>query len=102
MQNRAIGWYFETVNRLQYTYSWPHYLVMKSEVPDEKPIVLRVEKAIETGNFEERIGVISNTPTGDVRQCFFPVMKKRNYNVNNIVCRSSICLSVHRLHCILA
>jgi hypothetical protein len=28
---------------------------MKSEVPDEKPNVLREEKAIETGNFEERI-----------------------------------------------
>ena len=83
-QNHAIDWYFETVNRLHYAYGWPHYSGMKSGEFDEKSIVLMVERAIETGNLEEIIGVIPNTHSGEIRQRFCDVMNKRNYNVNNI------------------
>jgi hypothetical protein len=84
MQNCAIDWFFETVNRLHYAGRWPHFLNIKSEELDEKPIVLMVEKAIETGNFEEITTVIPDTPSGDIRQRFNEVMKKKNYSVENI------------------
>jgi len=84
MQNRTIDWYFAIVNRLYYANGWPHYLSTKSKRSDEKSIVLMVERAIETGNIEEIIGVIPYTHAGDVRQRFHHVMDKRNYNVDNI------------------
>ena len=84
IQNLAINWYFQTVSRLKYANGWPHCPGMKSERSDEKPIVLMVERAIETGNIEEIIGVIPCTHAGDVRQRFHHVMDKRNYNVDNI------------------
>ena len=84
VQNRAIDWYFAIVNRLYYANGWPHCLGTKSERSDEKPIVLVVERAIETGNVEEIIGVITDTLAGDVRQRFHNVMDKRNYSIDNI------------------
>lgn len=84
IQNRAVDWYFKTVNRLHYASGWTSCPGMKSESIDENPIVLKVERAIETGNINEIFGVIPDTPTGDVRRRFCDVMNKKNYNVNNI------------------
>lgn len=84
MQIHAIDWYFESVNRLHCSYGWPHCLGMNSERANETPIGLIAERAFETGNFEEIIGFIPNTQTGNVRQRFHNVMSKRNYNVNDI------------------
>jgi hypothetical protein len=84
MQNGAIDWYFETVNRLHSVNRRMLYTCLKPGVLDESPIVLKVERAIETGNFEEIKGVIPNIHAGDVQQRFHYVMDKRNYEVNNI------------------
>jgi hypothetical protein len=84
MQNRAIDWYFESVNRLFYANVWTHCYRMKSEGIDVKPIVLVIERAIESGNFDEIGSLIPNTREGDARQRFCDLMSKRNYDVNNI------------------
>jgi hypothetical protein len=84
MQNQALDWYFETVNRFHSAGRWSDYLNMKFEGLNKKPIVLKVERAIETGNFEEIRGFIPVTYVGDAKQRFQHVMNKRNYSVNNI------------------
>lgn len=43
-----------------------------------------MERACEGGNFEEITTVIPDTPTGDMPQRFNDVMKKKNYDVENI------------------
>ena len=84
MQNRAIDWYFETVNRFHLANRRMLYTCLKPGGLEESPIVLKVERAIETGNFEEIIGVIPNIHAGNVKQRFHHVMDKRNYDLNNI------------------
>jgi hypothetical protein len=83
MQDRAIDWYFETVSRLHSANKLTLYPCLKPGGRDESPIVPKVERAIETGNFEEIIGMIPNTYAADVRERFNHVMGKRNYDVNN-------------------
>lgn len=83
-QNRAIAWYFKSVNRLHCMYGWPDCLDMKSEGSDMKKITLMVERAFETGNFEEINCIIPNTHTGDVRERFHNLMIKRNYSVDDV------------------
>jgi len=84
MQNRAINWYFETVSRLHSANKGALYTCLKPVEVDESPIVLKVESAIESGNFEKIISVIPNTHASDVRERFHHVMDKRNYDVNTI------------------
>ena len=84
LQNRAIDWYFETVNRFHLANKGALYTCLKPGGLDENPIVPKVERAIETGNFEKIIGVIPNTHAADVREHFHHVMDKRNYDLNNI------------------
>jgi hypothetical protein len=84
MQNCAIDWYFETVNRLQSANRRMLFTSLKPAGSDESPRVLKVEKAIDTGNFEEIRSVIPPTHSGDVKQRFQQVMNKKNYPVNNI------------------
>jgi hypothetical protein len=84
MQNRSIDWYFETVCRLHSSNRKMLYNCLKLGGLDENPIVLKVERAIETGIFEEISGVIPLTHVVDVKQRFQQVMNKRNYDVNNI------------------
>jgi hypothetical protein len=43
MQNHAIDWYFESVNRLHCMYGWPDWLGVKFEGSDEKTIALMYE-----------------------------------------------------------
>ena len=83
-QNRAIDWYFKSVNRLHCMYGWPYYLDMKAERSDEKTITLMVERAFETGNFEEINRIIPTTHSGYVRERFHNVMVKRNYSVDDV------------------
>jgi len=84
MQNRTIDWYFETVNRLHFTNKGASHSCLKQGDRDESPIVPMMERAIETGNFEEIIGIIPNTHAADVRERFHHVMDKSNYDRNNI------------------
>ena len=84
MHNRTTDWYFESVNRLHCMYGWPNWLGVKFEGSDEKTIALTVERAFESGNFEEINNLISNAHSHDVRERFHNVMIKRNYAVDDV------------------
>jgi hypothetical protein len=84
MQNQAYDWYFETVKRFYRASRWPDYLTTQSGGLAEKPLVLKVDKAIESGDFEEIRYIIPVTHEADAKQRFLHVMNMRNYPVNNI------------------
>jgi len=84
MQNRAIDWYFDIVSRFYSANKGALYTCLKPGGLDESLIAVKVERAIETGNFEEIIGIIPNTHAADVRERFHHVMDKSNYDRNNI------------------
>lgn len=82
--DRIVDWYFETISRFHSGYYGPHNLNISTKTPEEKSIIFLVESACESGNFEEITTVIRDTPTGEMRQRFDDVMKKRNYCEENI------------------
>jgi hypothetical protein len=82
--NPITDWYFKTVNRLHSVYYGSHNLNISAKALVEKKIILLVDKAFESGNFEEITTVIPDTPTGEMRQRFNDVMKKRNFSVEDI------------------
>jgi hypothetical protein len=84
-QNHSIDWYFKSVNRLHSRYGWPDYPGMKFKETDEKTIVMMVERAFETGNFEEINTLIPHSHSGDVQERFHNVMINRNYSVDDVV-----------------
>jgi hypothetical protein len=77
--DRTADWYFETVNRLHAACHGPRNLSISTKTPEEKAIILLVEGACESGNFDEITTVIPDTPAGEMRQRFKDLMKKRNY-----------------------
>jgi hypothetical protein len=83
-QNHSIDWYFKSVNRLHSRYGWPDYPGMKFKETDEETIALMVERAFESGNFEEINSIIPLNHSGDARERFHKVMMKRNYSVDDI------------------
>jgi hypothetical protein len=82
--NHIIDWYFATVRRFHFVCYGPRNLNISIKRPEEKTIISLVEKACESGNFEEIATVIPDTPAGEPRQRFNDVMTKRNYGVENI------------------
>jgi hypothetical protein len=76
--NHTTDWYFETISRLHSLYYGPHHLCISAKPPEEKAIILLVERACESGNFEEISMVIPDTPAGEMRRRFNDVMKKKN------------------------
>ena len=84
MQNRAIDWYFDTVSRFYSANKGALYTCLKPGGLDESLIAVKVERAIETGNFEQIIGIIPDTHAADVRERFHHVMDKSNFDRNNI------------------
>ena len=84
MQNCAIDWYFDTVCRYYSANKGALYTCLKPGGLDESLIAVKVERAIETGNFEEIIGIIPDAHAADVRERFHHVMDKSNYDRNNI------------------
>ena len=82
--DRSADWYFEAVNHLHAMGYGPRNLSISSKTPEEKAIILLVEGACESGNFEEITAVIPDTPAGEMRQRFRDLMKKRkNYCEEN-------------------
>jgi len=77
-RNRTADWYFETVNCLHVTGHGSNNLSISTKTPEEKAIILLVQRACESGNFEEIAIHIPDTPTGELRQHFEDLMKKRN------------------------
>jgi hypothetical protein len=84
MQNQAYDWYFATVNRFFNTGRPRDDLTIQFRGIAEKPLVLKVDKAVENGNFEEIRDIIPFTHEADAKQRFQHVMNMRNYPVNNI------------------
>lgn len=84
MQNQAYDWYFATVNRFFSTSRSYDYLKTQFGGLAEKPLVLKVDTAIESGNFEEIRDIIPITHEADAKQRFLHVMNMRNYPVNDI------------------
>jgi cell division inhibitor SulA len=84
MQNRAVDWYFDTVSRFYSANKGALHSCLKFGDRDESTIVPMMERAIETGNFEEIIGIIPNIHAAEVRERFHHVMDKSNYDRNNI------------------
>jgi len=79
-----VDWYFTTVNLFHSGYYGPRNLDISTKTPEEKMIISLVERAFESGNFEEIGTIIPDTPTGEMRQRFDDVMKMRDYRVENI------------------
>jgi hypothetical protein len=82
-QKQAYNWYFETVNRF--------YLSIKSSDCQTTQsqgltgnLFLKIDRAIESGNFEEIREIIPITHEAEAKQRFLHVMNMRNYSVNNI------------------
>ena len=88
--SNTVDWYFETINRLHSMYYGPHNLSISTKLPEEKAIILLVERACESGNFEEITTVITDTSAGEMRQCFNEVIKKRNYDA---ITAGRVCVS---------
>jgi phosphotransacetylase len=83
MQNRAIDWYFDTVNRLCFANRKMMSTVLKPEGSGENLIVSKAVKAIETGSVEEITDSISVAHEDKVKQRFRQVMNMKNFPVNN-------------------
>ena len=84
MQNRAIDWYFDTVSRFHSANKGALYPYLKPGGLDESLFAVKVERAVETGNFDEIIEIIPDTHAADVRERFHHVMDKSNFDRNNI------------------
>jgi len=81
--NNTVDWYFGTVSRLHSAYHGTHNLNISTKTPEEKAIILLVERACESGNFEDLSPVIPDDCTGEMRQYFDDVMKMRNFDKKN-------------------
>jgi Family of unknown function (DUF6448) len=84
VQDIAINWYLETVKRLHRAGERALYTCMNPDGPDESPVILKVNGAIETGEAEEIIGFIPKTQEHDFRHRFHHLIEKKNYDVNNV------------------
>ena len=83
MQNRAIDWYFDTVNRLCFADRKMMSTVLKPDGCNENLIISKAVKAIETGSVEIITDNISVAYEEEVKQRFRQVINKKNYPVNN-------------------
>src|SRR5512137_2844109 len=83
MQKQAYDWYFETVNRFYRSSSPPDH--HRTQSPDlSGKLVLKIDRAIESGNFEEIQDIIPVTHEADAKQRFQHLIKMRDFSVNNI------------------
>ena len=83
MQKQAYDWYFETVNRFYLSRISPDHHTTQS--PDlAGKLVLKIDRAIESGNFEEIQDIIPATHEADAKQRFQHLIKMRDFSVNNI------------------
>jgi hypothetical protein len=83
-QNIAIGWYFETVSRLHCAGERALFTCMKNAGPDESTVILKAERAIETGDEKEIAEFVPKNYEDDFRHRFRDVMEKKNYAMNNV------------------
>jgi hypothetical protein len=79
----AYDWYFEMVNRFYQSSKSPDYDTNQFQSSAGK-LFLKIENAIESGNFEEIRDMIPVSHEADAQQRFLQVMNLRDYPVNNI------------------
>lgn len=84
MEDIAINWYFETVKRLHRAGERRLYTCMNPDGSDERSVVPKVKRAIETGEADEIIGFIPKTKEHDFRHRLHHLIEKKNYDVNNV------------------
>ena len=80
----ADYWFFETAVRLHREGEGAPYTGLKPAGLDWGPVVLRAEKAIETGNPKEVIDFIVHSVEEELQRRFKHAMAKRKYDVNNV------------------
>jgi hypothetical protein len=83
MQNQAYDWYFETVNRFYLSSRSPDHHTTQSQGLGGK-LVLKIDRAIESGNFEVIRDIIPVTHEADAKQRFQHLIKMRDFPVNNL------------------
>jgi hypothetical protein len=83
MQKKAYDWYFETVNRFYWSSRLPDHHTTQSQDFAGK-LVLKIDRAIESGNFEEIRDIIPVNHEADAEERFQHLRKIRNFPVNNI------------------
>lgn len=83
-RNHSVEWYMQTINRLHSEYFRPHDLNISTKTAEERRTILQVEKACETGNFDEIATVMQVTSDEEIRRRFNEVLDKSDYDVDNI------------------
>ena len=83
MKNQAYDWYFEMVNRIYLSGRSPDYHTIQSRGLAGK-LFLKIDRAIESRNFEEIRDIIPVTHEADAKQRFQHLIKMRDFPVNNI------------------
>ena len=82
-QKQAYDWYFETVNRFYWSsISTDHHVTQSPDLAGK--LVLKIDRAIESGNFEEIQDIIPVTHEADAKKQFQHLIKMRDFPVNNI------------------
>jgi hypothetical protein len=82
-QKQAYDWYYETVNRFYLSSRSPDYHTTQS-LDFAGKLVLKIDRAIESGNFEEIRDIIPVTHEADAKQRFQHLIKMKDFPVNNI------------------
>ncbi len=83
LSNQAYDWYFEMVNRFYHSSKSPDYHTTQSQNLAGK-LFLKIDNAIESGNFEEISDMIPDSYEADAQQRFLQVMDLRDFPVNDI------------------
>ena len=83
MQKQAYDWYFETVYRFYLSGRSPdHNTTQSRDLTGNQ--VLKIDRAIQSGNFEEIRDIIPVTHETDAQQRFQNLIKLRDFPLNNI------------------
>ena len=83
MHKQAYDWYFETVYRVYLSGRYSDHNTAQSRNLTGKQ-VLKVDRAIQSGNFEEIRDLIPVTHETDAQQRFHNLIKLRDFPLNNI------------------
>jgi len=73
----TTDWYFRMVNHLHSVSYGSENISISSKTMEEQRIILLVESACESGNFEDITAVIPESPAGEMRAQFDDLLTKR-------------------------
>jgi hypothetical protein len=82
-QKQAYDWYYVTVNKFYLSSRSPdHHTTQSLDLAGK--LVLKIDRAIESGNFDVIRDIIPVTHEADAKQRFQHLIKMRDFPVNNI------------------